>query len=61
MYKITGLVSVNDLQDVINNSDHQSVLRLSNLVEGMYKFKLTVADNKGLKSSDEAIITVKEG
>ena len=61
MYKITGLISVNDLQDVINNSDHQSVLRLSNLVEGMYKFKLTVADNKGLKSSDEAIITVKEG
>lgn len=48
-------------QDVINNSDHQAVLRLSNLVEGMYKFKLTVADNKGLKSDDEAIITVKEG
>jgi len=48
-------------QDVINNSDHQAILRLSNLVEGMYKFKLTVLDAKGLESSDEALLTVKEG
>lgn len=46
--------------DVINNSDHQAVLRLSNLVEGMYKFKLTVADGKGLKGNDDVILTVKE-
>ncbi|KAK3699559.1 hypothetical protein QZH41_003933 [Actinostola sp. cb2023] len=49
-----------DVVDVINNSDHQATLRLSNLVEGMYKFKLTVLDAKGLKSSDEALLTVKE-
>ncbi|KAM7429253.1 hypothetical protein ABFA07_019869 [Porites harrisoni] len=46
--------------DVINNSDHQAVLRLSNLVEGMYKFKLTVADGKGLKGTDDVLLTVKE-
>ncbi|RMX60279.1 hypothetical protein pdam_00021444 [Pocillopora damicornis] len=46
--------------DVINNSDHQAVLRLSNLVEGIYKFKLTVADGKGLKGNDDVILTVKE-
>lgn len=49
------------LQDVINNSDRQAVLRLSNLVEGMYKFKLTVADGKGLKGSDVVLLTVREG
>ena len=48
-------------QDVINNSDRQAVLRLSNLVEGMYKFKLTVADGKGLKGSDVVLLTVREG
>ena len=48
-------------QDVINNSHHQAVLRLSNLVEGMYKFKLTVADGKGLKGTDDVLLTVKEG
>lgn len=46
--------------DVINNSDHQAVLRLSNLVEGMYKFRLTVADGKGLKGNDDVVLTVKE-
>ncbi|XP_015756834.1 PREDICTED: dyslexia-associated protein KIAA0319-like protein [Acropora digitifera] len=46
--------------DVINNSDRQAVLRLSNLVEGMYKFKLTVADGKGLKGSDVVLLTVRE-
>ena len=49
------------LQDVINNSDRQAVLRLSNLVEGMYKFKLTVADGKGLKGSDVVLLNVREG
>lgn len=46
---------------MINNSDHQAVLRLSNLVEGMYKFRLTVADGKGLKGNDDVTLTVKEG
>ena len=27
----------------------------------MYKFKLTVADGKGLKGNDDVILTVKEG
>ena len=46
---------------MINNSDRQAVLRLSNLVEGMYKFKLTVADGKGLKGSDVVLLNVREG
>ena len=37
------------------------MLRLSNLVEGMYKFRLTVADGKGLKGNDHVVLTVKEG
>ena len=37
------------------------MLRLSNLVEGMYKFRLTVADGKGLKENDDVVLTVKEG
>ena len=49
------------MKDVINNSDHQAVLRLSNLVEGMYKFRLTVADGKGLKGNDDVALTIKEG
>ena len=52
---------VDTLKDVINNSDHQAVLRLSNLVEGMYKFRLTVADGKGLKGNDDVVLTIKEG
>ena len=48
-------------QDVINKSDHQLVLRLSNLVEGVYRFRLTVKDAKGMETSDDALITVKQG
>ena len=55
------LYVLGSFQDVINNSDHQAVLRLSNLVEGMYKFKLTVTDGKGLKGTDDVLLTVKEG
>lgn len=58
---VIELIFVFLLQDVINNSDHQAVLRLSNLVEGLYKFRLTVADGKGLKGNDDVILTVKEG
>ena len=48
-------------QDVINGSNHQPILRLSNLVKGVYKFRLTVKDAKKVESSDEAQIIVKEG
>ena len=27
----------------------------------MYKFRLTVADGKGLKGNDDVVLTVKEG
>ena len=37
------------------------MLRLSSLVEGMYKFRLTVADGKGLKEDDDVVLTVMEG
>ncbi|XP_046859670.1 dyslexia-associated protein KIAA0319-like protein isoform X3 [Xenia sp. Carnegie-2017] len=46
--------------DVINGSDHQAILRLSNLVKGIYQFRLTVRDGKGKESHDDAKIYVKE-
>ena len=30
-------------------------------MEGMYKFRLTVADGKGLKGNDDVVLNVKEG
>lgn len=48
-------------QDVLNNSDHQAVLFLGNLVEGKYSFKLTVTDSKGQTSSDSGTVEVKPG
>uniref|UniRef100_A0A8C7ZWR3 KIAA0319-like n=1 Tax=Oryzias sinensis TaxID=183150 RepID=A0A8C7ZWR3_9TELE len=44
---------------VLNNSDHQAVLFLGNLVEGKYRFKLTVTDGKGQSSSDSGTVEVK--
>uniref|UniRef100_A0A8C7ZSW9 KIAA0319-like n=1 Tax=Oryzias sinensis TaxID=183150 RepID=A0A8C7ZSW9_9TELE len=45
--------------EVLNNSDHQAVLFLGNLVEGKYRFKLTVTDGKGQSSSDSGTVEVK--
>ncbi|XP_029022475.1 dyslexia-associated protein KIAA0319-like protein [Betta splendens] len=45
--------------DVLNNSDHQAVLFLGNLVEGKYSFTLTVTDSKGQSSTDHGTVEVK--
>ncbi|XP_012673847.2 dyslexia-associated protein KIAA0319-like protein isoform X2 [Clupea harengus] len=45
--------------DVLNNSDHQAVLLLGNLVEGKYAFTLTVTDSKGQISVDHGSVEVK--
>ncbi|KAG7457974.1 hypothetical protein MATL_G00232870 [Megalops atlanticus] len=45
--------------DVLNNSDHQPVLLLSNLVEGKYSFSLTVTDSKGQSSTDRGTVEVR--
>ncbi|XP_071381433.1 dyslexia-associated protein KIAA0319-like protein isoform X2 [Centroberyx affinis] len=45
--------------DVLNNSDHQAVLFLGNLVEGKYSFTLTVTDSKGQGSADRGTVEVK--
>lgn len=46
--------------DVLNHSDHKSILQLANLVEGVYTFELKVQDNRGLSSTDTVVLTVKE-
>lgn len=46
--------------DVLNNTDHMAVLQLVNLVAGRYVFTLTVIDSKGLSSSDQAVVIVKD-
>uniref|UniRef100_A0A8C9T8A4 KIAA0319 like n=1 Tax=Scleropages formosus TaxID=113540 RepID=A0A8C9T8A4_SCLFO len=45
--------------DVLNNSDHQAVLLLSNLVPGKYSFTLTVVDSKGQSNSDRGSVEVR--
>uniref|UniRef100_A0A671LSJ8 Dyslexia-associated protein KIAA0319-like protein n=1 Tax=Sinocyclocheilus anshuiensis TaxID=1608454 RepID=A0A671LSJ8_9TELE len=45
--------------DILNNSDHQAVLFLGNLVEGKYTFTLTVTDSKGKTSTDRGTVEVR--
>ncbi|XP_066530756.1 dyslexia-associated protein KIAA0319-like protein [Hoplias malabaricus] len=45
--------------DVLNNSDHQAVLLLGNLVEGKYVFTLSVTDSKGQISTDRGTVEVR--
>lgn len=45
--------------DILNSSDHQAILLLSNLVEGMYTFLLKVTDANGESDSDRATVEVK--
>ncbi|XP_057309801.1 dyslexia-associated protein KIAA0319-like protein isoform X2 [Hydractinia symbiolongicarpus] len=46
--------------DIINGSNHHSILRLANLVKGKYIFDLTVTDNKGLTGKASVTVIVKE-
>lgn len=48
-------------QEVLNHSDHQPVLFLSNLVEGTYTFHLQVTDAKGESNTDRTTVEVKPG
>ncbi|XP_073419107.1 dyslexia-associated protein KIAA0319-like protein homolog isoform X2 [Dendrobates tinctorius] len=45
--------------EVLNNSDHHSILFLSNLVEGTYTFHLKVTDAKGESDNDRTTVEVK--
>ena len=45
---------------MVNNSDKQPILHLTDLVKGQYTFELTVTDNKGLSGTDEVSVFVKE-
>ncbi|MBN3305866.1 K319L protein, partial [Amia calva] len=45
--------------EVLNNSDHQAVLLLGNLVEGKYTFTLMVTDSKGQSSFDHGTVEVR--
>ncbi|XP_073522064.1 dyslexia-associated protein KIAA0319-like protein homolog [Phyllobates terribilis] len=45
--------------EVLNNSDHHSILFLANLVEGTYTFHLKVTDAKGESDNDRTTIEVK--
>ena len=42
------------------SSDQESILQLKDLVEGVYKLRLTVTDTDGLKDATEATVTVKK-
>uniref|UniRef100_A0AC11DS74 KIAA0319 n=1 Tax=Ovis aries TaxID=9940 RepID=A0AC11DS74_SHEEP len=45
--------------DVIDGSDHSSALQLTNLVEGVYTFRLRVADGQGASDTDTATVEVR--
>ncbi|KAM8966944.1 dyslexia-associated protein KIAA0319 homolog [Pelodytes ibericus] len=45
--------------DVMRSSDHDAVLQLTNLVEGIYLFNLKVTDVKGNSNTDTATVEVR--
>ncbi|XP_037374831.1 dyslexia-associated protein KIAA0319 homolog isoform X2 [Talpa occidentalis] len=45
--------------DVLGGSDHSAALQLSNLVEGVYTFRLRVADSQGASDTDTATVEVQ--
>ncbi|XP_077209125.1 dyslexia-associated protein KIAA0319 homolog isoform X2 [Paroedura picta] len=45
--------------DVIHGSDREAVLRVTNLVEGIYTFHLKVTDGRGESDTDTAIVEVQ--
>ncbi|XP_064597455.1 dyslexia-associated protein KIAA0319-like protein [Liolophura sinensis] len=45
--------------DVLNGSDHQAVLQITNVIAGRYVFVLEVTDTEGLTQTDTASVTVK--
>uniref|UniRef100_F1RUE2 KIAA0319 n=1 Tax=Sus scrofa TaxID=9823 RepID=F1RUE2_PIG len=45
--------------DVIGGSDHSAALQLTNLVEGVYTFRLRVADGQGASDTDTATVEVR--
>ena len=46
--------------DIVNGTNNQPVLLLTNPVAGIYIFTLTVKDGNGLKSSDSVTIHVEQ-
>ena len=46
--------------DVVEGSDHQAILQLTNMVAGQYLFTLTVEDEAGLSSTDTVTVLVKK-
>ncbi|XP_053323635.1 dyslexia-associated protein KIAA0319 homolog [Spea bombifrons] len=45
--------------DVLQSSDHEPVLQLTNLVEGIYLFHLKVTDARGYSDTDTATVEVR--
>lgn len=46
---------------VILEGTNNAVLRIKNLVDGVYRFRLTVTDKLGQTSEDTALVNVKPG